>query len=83
VQIQLPPPGALLRDDFVISQVFDDDQVAAIRWRLTAAGARARNAFASGQLASATTSTPWRWAQTSGGEIARTTFRLHLNPVWR
>jgi hypothetical protein len=35
VQIQLPAAGELLRDDFVISgMVFDDDQVAAIRWRL-------------------------------------------------
>jgi hypothetical protein len=35
VQIQLPAAGELLRDDFVVSgMVFDDDQVAAIRWRL-------------------------------------------------
>ena len=35
VQVQLPAAGELLRDDFVISgMVFDDDQVAAVRWRL-------------------------------------------------
>ncbi len=35
VQVQLPAAGELLRDDFVLSgMVFDDDQVAAIRYRL-------------------------------------------------
>jgi hypothetical protein len=35
VQLQLPAAGELLRDDFVISgMVFDDDAVAAIRYRL-------------------------------------------------
>ncbi len=35
VQVQLPAAGELLRDDFVISgMVFDDDQVASVRWRL-------------------------------------------------
>jgi hypothetical protein len=35
VQVQLPAAGELLRDDFVISgMVFDDDGVAAVRYRL-------------------------------------------------